>query len=142
MAYLKKAQIIGRLGRDPERIALADGATLTTFSVAVNEPARRASDADPEALPERTTWFRINAYGRQGELTAKLLTKGMTVHAAGDLQVQEYAAAHGRARVWLAIRLESFEILTSRGGAKERPRGQEEPFVDLDLDPDDTRDTD
>ncbi|HVA89596.1 MAG TPA: single-stranded DNA-binding protein [Chloroflexota bacterium] len=112
MSHLKKAQIIGRLGRDPARTAMADGAMRAVFSVAVNERRRRG--ADPEA-GELTTWFRVSAYGRLGELAAALLRQGTTVHAAGDPHLRLYAGPRGEPRACLSIRLESFEILDRPG---------------------------
>ncbi|HVA89848.1 MAG TPA: single-stranded DNA-binding protein [Chloroflexota bacterium] len=131
----KKAQIIGRLGRDPARTTLSDGAMRTVFSVAVNERRRRG--ADPEA-GDLTTWFRVSAYWRLGELTATLLRQGMIVHAAGDPHLRLYAGPRGEPRACLIIRLESFEILDRPAGDPVFPTDFE--VVDLARDDGEERD--
>jgi single-strand DNA-binding protein len=74
--------LVGNLGRDPEMRYTPNGAPVTNFSIATNE---RWTDSDGEAQ-ERTTWFRISAWGRLAEVTNEYLNKGRQVMVVGTLR--------------------------------------------------------
>ena len=79
-----KAQVIGNLGRDPETRYTKSGAMNVSFSVAAS---RRFNDASG-TLQERTTWFRVTAWGKLAETLDRLaqdgaLVKGQRVFVAG-----------------------------------------------------------
>ena len=60
MVGLNKVQLIGRLGRDPESRHIPSGATVCSFSVAVNR-MWRGSDGEQK---EATDWFNVEAWGK------------------------------------------------------------------------------
>lgn len=84
--------IAGYLGRDPELRYLPNGTPVTTFSVA---STRRWNDQSGQQQ-EETIWFRVSAFGRQGEVCAQYLAKGRPVLVEGRLRPDE----GGNPRLW------------------------------------------
>ncbi len=67
-----KTIIVGHLGRDPELRYTSGGQPVCSFSVATSR-----SWTDQSGQPqEKTTWFRVTAWGKLGELCNQYLTKG------------------------------------------------------------------
>jgi single-strand DNA-binding protein len=73
--------IVGNLGRDPEMRYTPQGQPVTTFSVATN---RQYTNAAGETVKE-TTWFKVEAWGKQGETCNQYLKKGSKVLVEGRL---------------------------------------------------------
>lgn len=76
-----KIEIIGHLGKDPEMRYTPVGQPITQFSVATS---RKYTNNNGELVQE-TTWFRINAWGKQGEACNQYLHKGSKVYVEGRL---------------------------------------------------------
>ncbi len=91
MASYAKVTIVGNVGRDPETRYTPSGAMNVNFSVATNRRWRDSSGQDQE----RTTWFRVTAWGRLAEtldgLTQRgFLTRGKQVLVEGRIELREY----------------------------------------------------
>lgn len=86
-----RAELIGRLGRDPELRYTAEGVAVATFRVATDRPAR------PGAEPE-TDWHQIVAWRRLGEFVGQYLTKGRLVFVAGRLTYRSWEGKDGQRR--------------------------------------------
>jgi len=104
----QKIIIIGRLGRDPEMRYTPSGQSVTSFSVATD---RRWTDANGQRQ-ERTTWFRVSAWGKLGEICNQYLSKGRQVMIEGEMQEpRPYQGRDGEWRVgdprWRAHRCET-----------------------------------
>jgi single-strand DNA-binding protein len=84
--------IVGRVGRDPETRQTDGGKTVTNFTVADN---RRYTAGDGEQR-EETTWFRVSAWGKLGEICGQYLRKGREVAVVGRVRGDE----NGNPRVW------------------------------------------
>jgi single-strand DNA-binding protein len=117
---MKKVFIIGNLGSDPEVRFMPDGTPVTSFSVAVNERPRRGQDGGQEgqgaAAEEQTTWFRVSAWRRQGEIANEYLKKGMSVFISGDLRIREYLGKNdGKTHYALDVTMQDMQILTPKG---------------------------
>ncbi len=95
MAHLNRVQLIGRLGRDPERRFTPSGKPYAVFSLAVD---RRWRTAEGEVRQD-TDWFTVEAYGRLGEICAQYLSKGRLVYIEGRLRVFTYEAEGQRRRM-------------------------------------------
>ena len=72
MAYLNKVFLIGNLTRDPELRVTPKGTAICQFGIAVNRQFKDESGA----TRDETTFVDIEAWGKQGELVSKYLTKG------------------------------------------------------------------
>ena len=84
---LNKAQVIGRVGRDPEVKYLPSGDAVATMSVATTESWKDKSSGEKQ---ERTEWHRISAYGRLAEIIGEYCKKGMLVYVEGRLSTREW----------------------------------------------------
>ncbi|MFB0534459.1 MAG: single-stranded DNA-binding protein [Anaerolineae bacterium] len=88
-----KIIIVGNLGRDPEMRYTPQGTPVTNFSVATN---RKWTNAD--GTPgEETTWYRISAWGKLGEICNQYLSKGRQVFIEGRLRPDPET---GGPRIW------------------------------------------
>jgi single-strand DNA-binding protein len=84
--YLNKAMIYGNLTRDPEMRALPSGMQVCSFSLATN---RVYNDRDGKRQ-EATDYHNIVVFGKQGENSAKYLTKGASAYVEGQLRTSSW----------------------------------------------------
>lgn len=89
----QKLTIIGRLGRDPEMKYTPSGQAVTSFSVATDHQYTDKSGAKVK----ETTWFRVEAWGKQAEICNTYLQKGALVLVEGRLKSDK---STGGPRVW------------------------------------------
>ena len=94
--------IIGNLTKDPETRTTPNGNTVCSFTVAVN----RKKVSEPQ-----TDFFRVNAWGKLGELCARFLNKGRKVAVVGELQARTYES-NGQTRLSLDVIADEVEFLT------------------------------
>jgi single-strand DNA-binding protein len=115
MAGVAKVTLIGNLGRDPETRYTPSGTMNVQFSIAVS---RRWNDQGGQ-LQERTTWFRITAWGRLAETLDRLtqsgaLVKGKQVYVLGTIEQREYQDQQGATRTSLDVNADEVQLLGSR----------------------------
>lgn len=110
MASFNKIIIVGYLGRDPELRYTPQGTAICNFSVATTE--KRKQDGEDV---ERTTWFRVKAWGKQGELCNEYLSKGSQVYLEGKLTLEEFTDREGLKRTTLEVNLKEFQFLDRKG---------------------------
>lgn len=116
MASLNKVFLIGNLTRDPELRVTPKGTAICQFGIAVS---RKFKD-DSGALREETTFVDIEAWGKQGELVSKYLTKGSPAMIEGRLKFDQWEdKTSGQKRSKLKVVLDNVQFLSSRGGAGE-----------------------
>ena len=117
---MHKIIIIGNLGRDPEMRYIPSGESVTSFSVASN---RRFRGPDGENK-EETTWFNINAWGRQAEICNQYLTRGSQVYIEGIPSTRVYHGNDGQPRVSNDVRLLNMQMLGSREAGTGEGQGR------------------
>ncbi len=108
----QKTIIVGNLGGDPEMRYTPSGTAVTNFSVAVS---RRWTGRDGQKQ-EKTTWFRVNAWDKLGELCNQYLSKGRQVLVEGEVEARAWTTQEGEARASLEIRALTVQFL---GGAAQ-----------------------
>lgn len=114
MAYLNKVFLIGNLTRDPELRVTPKGTAICQFGLAVN---RQFKDESGQTRDE-TAFIDIEAWGKQGELVSKYLTKGSPAMVEGRLKFDSWEDKQsGQKRSKLKVVLENVQFLSSRGGA-------------------------
>lgn len=114
MAYLNKVFLIGNLTRDPELRVTPKGTAICQFGLAVNRQFKDESGA----TRDETTFIDIEAWGKQGELVAKYLTKGSPAMVEGRLKLDQWEDKQsGQKRSKLKVVLDNVQFLSSRGGA-------------------------
>ncbi|HEY3757376.1 MAG TPA: single-stranded DNA-binding protein [Opitutaceae bacterium] len=114
MANLNKVFLIGNLTRDPELRVTPKGTSICQFGIAVNRQFKDESGA----TRDETTFVDIEAWGKQGELVSKYLTKGSPAMVEGRLKFDQWDDKQsGQKRSKLKVVLENVQFLSSRGGA-------------------------
>jgi single-strand DNA-binding protein len=123
MASLNKIILIGNVGGDPEMRYTPNGKAVTSFTMATNH---RYSTASGETR-EETDWFRISAWGKQGEMCNQYLSKGRQVYVEGRLHARNWEAQDGQMRTSLEVTADRVLFLGKRTGAALSEEGDIEP---------------
>ena len=114
MAYLNKVFLIGNLTRDPELRVTPKGTAICQFGIAVNRQFKDESGA----TRDETTFVDIEAWGKQGELVSKYLSKGSLAMVEGRLKFDQWEdKTSGQKRSKIKVVLDNVQFLSSRGGA-------------------------
>lgn len=103
MTGVNKCLIIGNLGRDPEMRFTANGAAVTTFSVAVND------------YEDRTEWFSVVAWNKLAETCAQYLRKGRQVYIEGRMQTRSWEQ-EGQKKYRTELVAQTVQFLGAREG--------------------------
>jgi len=112
MAYLNKVFLIGNLTRDPELRVTPKGTAICQFGIAVNRQFKDESGA----TRDETTFVDIEAWGKQGELVSKYLTKGSLAMVEGRLKLDQWEdKTSGQKRSKIKVVLDNVQFLNSRG---------------------------
>jgi len=121
MAYLNKVFLIGNLTREPELRVTPKGTAVCSFGLAVNRQYKTESGE----TKEETTYVDGEAWGRQGELCSKYLSKGSPVMVEGRLRFDSWESKTGEKRSKLKLVVENVQFLSSRGtsGGNESSEG-------------------
>ena len=118
MAYLNKVFLIGNLTRDPELRVTPKGTSICQFGLAVNRQFKDESGA----TRDETTFVDIEAWGKQGELVSKYLTKGSPAMVEGRLKFDQWDdKTSGQKRSKIKVVLENVQFLSSRGAGSGTP---------------------
>lgn len=112
MAGYQSITIMGNVGRDPETKTLQSGKTVTNFSVAVSSTTGQGDNRT-----EKTTWFRVAAWDKLGELCAKYLDKGSQVLVIGTIDVRAYDK-DGTPQASLELTARDVRFLSNRESAE------------------------
>lgn len=109
--------IVGRLGREPEMRYTPNGTPVTNFSVAVS---RKWKNQNGE-LQEKTTWFRVTAWGKLAETCNEYLDKGRMVLVEGEVEASAWMGQDGEPRATLELRAQNVRFLggKSNGGSEQ-----------------------
>lgn len=108
---MNKLTIIGNLTRDPETRVTQPGASVCSFTVAVN---RRGQD-------DKTDYFRVSAWNKTGETCQKYLSKGRKVAVTGPVSVSTYTGQDGKTYANLEVMAKDVEFLTPKAEQQAAP---------------------
>jgi single-strand DNA-binding protein len=103
--------VIGNLGDDPKMKYTQTGQAVTEFRMATN---RKWKGADGETK-EKTTWFRVSAWGKLAELCNQYLAKGRLVLVEGEIDASAWVGQDGQPRASLELRARNVQFLGGRG---------------------------
>ena len=123
---LSRITIIGRLGRDPEIKQTKSGSNMCSMTVAVDSGFGNN---------KTTTWYRVSAFGKNAENSAKYLKKGSLICASGDLAVNEFEGKDGATKISLDIAADKIVFLSGRqeqtsNGGQSAPQNQADAHND------------
>jgi single-strand DNA-binding protein len=116
MANLNKVMLIGRLTRDPEVRAFANGGKVANFGFAVNNRKKNQESGQWEEEPVFIDMevFNRGEQGRQADLVEQYLKKGQQVFIEGHLRLNQWTAQDGQKRSRLVVRVDNFQFLERR----------------------------
>jgi len=117
--------VVGHLGRDPEMRYTPSGTAVTNFSIATTRKWT-SQDGTPK---EKTTWFRVSAWGKLGELCNQYLAKGRLALVEGDIDASAWQPKDGGdPRASLELRARNVRFLGGRGDSNySQGAGSQEP---------------
>ena len=121
---MNSLHIIGNLTRDPETRTTPSGATVCSFTVAVN---RRK--ANPDGTHD-ADFFRVSAWNKLAENCQKYLAKGRKVSVVGAVSVNTYQSQDGKTHASLNVMANEIEFLSSRNDAPSASSQEEAPVID------------
>ena len=115
MANLNRALIAGNLTRKPGIEYLNSGTAVCKFVVAVNEQWR-----DKAGEVQKTVeFFKIVAWGKQGENCAEYLDKGSSVLVIGKIKTRSFEGEDGQKKFITEIIAEEVQFLGSKKPKEE-----------------------
>ena len=104
---INRVTISGNLTRDPE-LREAGGATILSFSVAVNDRAKNQQTGEWE---ERPNLIDCLMFGKRAEALAPLLSKGLKVAVSGRLRYSSWEAKDGTKRSKVEVAADEVELM-------------------------------
>ena len=111
MRGFSKAIITGNLTRDPELRSTTNGASVCSFSVAVNRVYRDTSGEQKEDV----SFIDCSAWGKLGEMISQYAKKGTGVLVSGRLSQRSWEDKDGNKRSRVEIVAEDFNFTGNRG---------------------------
>jgi len=105
-----------RLGKDVDVRQTQDGKTVARFNVA----------CDRKYSKDKTDWFSIVAFDKQGEFCEKYLHKGSKVNIVGRVQPDNYTNKDGNKVNTFDVICEEIEFAESKKEA-EQNKAEEKP---------------
>ncbi len=114
MRGFSKAIITGNLTRDPELRSTPNGASVCSFTVAVNRVYRDSSGSQQEDV----SFIDCSAWGKLGEMISQYAKKGTGVLVSGRLDQRSWEDKEGNKRSRVEIVAEDFNFVSGneRGG--------------------------
>jgi single-strand DNA-binding protein len=104
--------VIGHLGDDPKMKYTQTGQAVTDFRIATT---RKWKGQDGE-MQEKTTWFRVSAWGKLAELCNQYLAKGRLVLVEGEIEASAFLdKTTNQPRASLELRARNVRFLGGRG---------------------------
>jgi len=110
---LNRAEIIGRLTRDPETRQTPSGQSVTTMGAATNFTWKDQGGQKQE----KTEFHNIVAWGKLAELCAQYLKKGSRVYFAGRLQTRNWEDDSGNKHYRTEIIADNMIMLDTRSSS-------------------------
>jgi single-strand DNA-binding protein len=124
---LNKAEIIGRLGQDPDIRYTQSGTAVANMSVATNHSIKRNDEWE-----EQTEWHRVIAWAKLAEICGEYLMKGSQVYISGRLQTRSWDDKDGVKRWATEIVAQDVIFLDSKGQGQKSDRPPAPPDDDED----------
>jgi single-strand DNA-binding protein len=108
-ASVNKVILVGNVGKDPEVRYMASGDPVATVNLATTDNWK---DKDG-AKQERTEWHRVVFFGKQAQIVADYVKKGMPIYVEGALRTRKWQDSSGQDRYTTEIVAGSMQMLGS-----------------------------
>lgn len=115
--------IVGNVGRSPELRYLQSGTAVCDFSVAVSESW---NDQQSGEKKQRTTWFKVSAWGKLAEVCNQYVVKGKMVMVVGTVEARAYLDKNNQPASSLDLRARDVRFLGGRGDGEAGSGGDDE----------------
>ncbi|MGX2041334.1 single-stranded DNA-binding protein [Methylocaldum sp. MU1018] len=112
---LNKAQLIGRLGRDPEVRYTPEGKCIANLALATSESHKDKSTGE---VKQATEWHRVVLFGRPGEVAGEYLKKGSLVFIEGRIRTRKWKNQSGQDQYTTEIVGHEMKMLDGRSEAR------------------------
>ena len=112
MAGLNRVVLVGRIVRDPELKKTASGASVCSFTVAIDNMTRTGGDRTTSFIP-------CTCWSKTAENVAKYCTKGSLVGVDGRLNQRSYESKVGSKRSVVEVIAESVQFLEKKGAVED-----------------------
>ena len=119
MAGLNKVMLIGNVGKDPEMRYTANGAAVTSFSLACN----RVYNSPEGERREETDWFDVVTWNKLAELCSQFLQKGRQAYVEGRLHTRSWEGQDGQKRYRTEVVAQTVLFLGYGDNRSLRPNG-------------------
>lgn len=118
MSSVNKVILVGRLGKDPETRYSADGAAISTLSVATEETWKDKAGEKQK----KTEWSRVVCFGKLGELVGEYTQKGSLIYVEGKLSTRKWTDKQEQVRYSTEVIAERVQFLG--GGSRDADRAE------------------
>jgi single-strand DNA-binding protein len=122
---MNKAILVGNLTRDPEQRTTQSGASVTSFTVAIN---RRFKSQDGS---QQTDFINCVAWRSTAEFIAKYFVKGSRIGIVGSIQSRSYDDQNGNRKYVTEVVVDEAEFVTSKsqnpGAQMDAPAAAQQP---------------
>jgi len=109
---LNRAELIGRLGRDPDVRYTTYGKAIANLAMATSEFFR---DRDSGQRKEQTEWHRVVLFGKQAEIAGQYLKKGALAYVDGRLRTRKWKNRQGQEQFTTELVGNSLTLLEKKG---------------------------
>ena len=106
---MNKVQLIGNLGKDPEKIPTKTGTMMVKLCVATTD--RGYVKKDGTKVEDRTDWHNITVFGKLAEICEKYLRKGSKIYIEGSIHYQQVKQEDGSVKTYTSIDADNMEML-------------------------------
>lgn len=119
MAALNRCVLVGRIVRDPELKRTNSGTSVTSFTIAVDNPTKTGGD-------KTTSFIPCTCWNKTAENVAKYCSKGSLVGVDGRLNQRSYES-NGSKRSVVEVIAESVQFLERKGSGDNGGYESNEP---------------
>jgi single-strand DNA-binding protein len=109
---LNRAELIGRLGRDPDVRYTPDGKAIVNLALATSDFFRDKTSGEKR---EETEWHRVVLFGKQAEIASQFLKKGSLAYIDGRLRTRQWKNKEGLEQTTTEIVGNSLSLLERKG---------------------------
>lgn len=110
MAGMNRVVLVGRMVRDPERKRTNSGSSVTSFTIAVDNPAKTGAERSASFIP-------CTCWNKTAENVAKYCTKGSLIGVDGRLNQRSYEDRNKQKRSVIEVVAESVQFLERKGAS-------------------------
>ena len=119
--------VIGAVGKDPElKFIQGKNGQFAVAEFPLADSQREMKNG--EWQDGLTIWYKVSVTGKQAEVVADAVTKGMRLEISGDLKISEYEAKDGTRKNGFEIKAKNItEPIKSQGKPKPKVVAEDEP---------------